>query len=297
MLSRVFIRVTARQTVCKPRLAQSANRAWSSKSSSKSVIDSVLDDKFFAWFFADDYFECIRSSNQKLQEALTSPARFQSIDAREDRTDVLSSSMGKYLSKYRGALLMKNPNDLSVYYQLFTHVRPRIVIEMGTFSGASAMWYDDAAKSLDLDCHIYSVDIEPGLVDKDFKERKPDTVDFIIGDTTKIEDAFPPSMLEPLPHPWLIVEDSHKNSARITEYFNQFMKVGDYLVIEDTSPYVLGADSSDSATAKWGYRKLNMLKDLLRSPVGQNFKVDSFLTDLYGYNCTWHWHGFLRKCS
>ena len=287
-LTRV-LRVAARQTVWKPRLAQSVNCTRSST----SVIDSVIDDIFFS----EDYFKSRKLSDQKLHEALTSPARFQSIDAREDRTDIPHASVGKYLSKYRGAYLMKNPNDMSVYYQLFTHVRPRIVFELGTFSGASAMWYDDAAKSLDLDCHVYSVDYEPALLDEDLKRRKPDTVDFIVGDTTKIEDVFPPSMLEPLPHPWLIVEDSHESSAKITEHFNQFMKVGDYLVIEDTSPYMRLGDSSGSATAKWGGHKLNMLKDLLRSPIGQNFKVDSFLTDLYGYNCTWHWHGFLRKCS
>ena len=160
------------------------------------------------------------------------------------------------------------------------------------------MWYVDTAKSLDLDCHIYSVDIEPALLDEHFKQRKPDTVDFIIGDTTKFEYVFPPSMLEPLPHPWLIVEDSHDNTEVIVEYFHQFMMVGDYLVIEDTSPHVpCEGNAFDSATTKRGPKKLNILKDLLRSPVGQNFKVDSFLTDLYGYNCTWHWHGFLRKCS
>ena len=287
-LTRVFIRVAARQTVWKPRLAQSAL-----PSCTISVINSVIDDTFFA----DDYFKCRKLSDEKLQTALTSPARFQSIDAREDRTDIPYISEGKYVSKYRGAYLMKNPNDLSVYYQLFTHVRPRVVFEMGTFSGASAMWYDDTAKSLDLDCHIYSVDIEPALLDENLKRRKPDTVDFITGDTTKIKDIFPSSMLKPLPHPWLIVEDSHKSSAGIAEHFHQFMKVGDYLVIEDTSPNMHLGDSSESPTAKWGDHKLNVLKDLLRSPVGQHFKVDSFLTDLYGYNCTWHWHGFLRKCS
>ena len=268
------------------RLSRPPERAWSST----KIIDEA--------FFLDDYFKSRKLAEEMLREALVSPTRFQSIDSREDRTDIFYYySAGKFMSKYRGSFLLKNPNDLCVYYQLFTHVRPRIVFEMGTCSGASAMWYDDAAKSLDLDCHIYSVDYEPALLDEDFKQRKPDTVNFIVGDTTKIEDIFPPSMLEPLPHPWLIVEDSHDNTEAIVEYFHQFMKVGDYLVIEDTSPYVRLGDSSDSATTKWGEEKLNMLKDFLRSPIGQNFKVDSFLTDLYGYNCTLNWHGFMRKCS
>ena len=108
-------------------------------------------------------------------------------------------------------------------------------------------------------------------------------------------------MLEPLPHPcnWLIVEDAHDNPAAIIEYLHQFMKVGDYLVMEDTSPYVPSCVSGHNkpASRMYGPKKLNVLKNFLRSLVGQNFKVDSFFTDLYGYNCTGHWHGFLKKCS
>ena len=265
-------------------------RPWSS-------TVKVPEDPFF--LVNQDYFKFRDLSTKRLGDALVSPTRFQSIDEREDRTDITYYSVGKYISKYRGAFLLKNPNDLCVYYQLFTHVRPRIVFELGTYSGASAMWYDDTAKTLDLDCHVYSVDNEPALLDEGLKRRKPDTVDFITGDNTKIEDVFPPAMLEPLPHPWLIVEDSHNNTVAIVEHLHQFMEVGDYLVVEDTSPALPNPDISNDkdATDNCGEAKLNKLKKLLRSPVGQHFKVDSFLTDFYGYNCTVNWHGFLRKCS
>ena len=283
-----------RTQLWKPEGASSVNCAatnkWDRNVRLSRAYSSLLE--------ADDYVQFQRLAKEKLRKALASPSRFQSIDDREDRTDAPYDSVGKYISEYRGALLTKNPNDLSVYYQLFTHVRPKVVLEMGTYSGASAIWYDDTAKSLDLDCHIYSVDIEPALLDEKLKKGKPDTVNFIIGDINKIEDVFPPSMLEPLPHPWLIVEDAHENTIAVIKYFHQFMKVGDYMVIEDTSPYVpRDGNTFDKNTIRSGLKKLNDLKNLLRSPVGQNFKVDSFYTDLYGYNCTWHWHGFLRKCS
>ena len=262
----------------------------------RSSTVKIQEDPFF---HINDYFESRELAEKRLRDALASPTRFQSIDEREDRTDITYYPAGKYLSKYRGAYLMKIPNDLSVYYQLFTHVRPRIVLEMGTCSGASAIWYDDTAKTLDLDCHIYSVDCDPALLDEGLKRNKPDTVDFITGDSTKIEDVFPQAMLEPLPHPWLIVEDCHVNTLGIIEYLHQFMKVGDYVVVEDTSLALPNEDLSDgdSEEGRWGEPKMKKLKKLLRSPVGKNFKVDSFITDFYGYNCTWHWHGFLRKCS
>ena len=25
------------------------------------------------------------------------------------------------------------------------------------------------------------------------------------------------------------------------------------------------------------------------------YSVDSFFTDFFGYNATWHWHGFIRR--
>ena len=25
------------------------------------------------------------------------------------------------------------------------------------------------------------------------------------------------------------------------------------------------------------------------------YSVDSFITDMFGYNCSWHWHGFIRR--
>ena len=266
-------------------------RTWSS-------TVKIQEDPFIQWNFKD-YFEYRELAGKRLRDALANPSRFQSIDEREDRTDITYYPVGKYISKYREAYLMKSPNDLSVYYQLFTHVRPRTVLEMGTCSGSSAIWYDDTAKTLDLDCHVYSVDCDPALLDEGLKRRKPDTVDFITGDSTKIEEVFPPAMLEPLAHPWLIVEDCHVNTVGIIEYLHQFMKVGDYLVVEDTSPALPNEDKSDEGSdmGRWGEPKMKKLKKFLRNPIGQNFKVDSFFTDFYGYNCTGHWHGFLRKCS
>ena len=291
-LNSTVLHTALRQTVWKPNLATSISK-------SARILRFVRPSApCSSLLVVDNYVQLQKLAKEKLHEALASPTRFQSINERKDITDIIYDSTGKYISEYRGAFLMKNPNDLSVYYQLFTHVRPKVVFEMGTYSGASAIWYNDTAKSLDLDCHIYSIDIEPLLLDEGLKQRKPNTVDFIIGDMTKIENVFPPSMLEPLPHPWLIVEDSHDNANAVIEHFHQFMEVGDYLVIEDTSPHVpTNCNAFEKDTTQCEPEKLNMLKSLLRSPVGQHFKVDSFFTDLYGYNCTWHWHGFLRKCS
>ena len=63
-------------------------------------------------------------------------------------------------------------------------------------------------------------------------------------------------------------------------------------MIENTNPNVPLAEGLHAGTGK-----LEALKNFLKMPVGKDFKVDTYLTDFYGYNCTWNWHGFLQKCD
>ena len=251
------------------------------------------------------YPRAIQEGNTKLQQLLTSPTRYQKITEREDRSDIPISvyndsiCLGKYITLYRDAVIIKNPQELSVYHQFFYHVRPSTVIELGTFSGASAVWYADTATILGLDCHVYSLDIDHTLIHDTIKKTKPDNVTFILGDCNKIEEAFPSSMLQTLPHPWLVIEDAHHNSINVLKYINSFMKAGDYIVVEDTDPrapsktglhFTFTAEECEPS----GPEKLNMLKTFVKEH-GCDYLVDSFFTDFYAYNCTWHWHGFLRR--
>ena len=64
---------------------------------------------------------------------------------------------GKYLGFYRGIDLLKGPEDLFI---LFWHVRPHTVIELGSFTGASALWMTDALKGSNIECIVFSVDID-----------------------------------------------------------------------------------------------------------------------------------------
>ena len=211
----------------------------------------------------------------------------------------LDTYRGKYFVNYRGGIILKNPQELSIYHQLFSLVQPRTVIELGTFSGASAAWFVDTATTLGIDCHIYSLDIAQELIHEDIKRSYFSNLTFVQGDTNNIEEVFPPSMLHSLPHPWVVVEDAHHNSINVLKYFNNFMQAGDYIVAEDTEPripYRMGAHIMYSVeeSSPSGPAKLNALKTFLKLH-GQDYLVDSFFTDFYGHNCTQHWHGFLRK--
>ena len=141
-----------------------------------------------------------------------------------------------------------------------------------TFTGASAMWYNDTAKSLGYDCLVHTIDINASLLSKEIKQQKPDNVNFIEGDTTNIEEILLPSALQPLPHLWLVVEDSHENMTKVMAYLNQFMLAGDYVVIEDSNPNI-PADidvyvSTDVEFKPWGTSKVDGLKAFLKGGYG-----------------------------
>ena len=186
---------------------------------------------------SDDRHLLIQKSKDKLHKLLNSPTCYQSITDKEDRSDIPQKlihceSIDRYLGRYRGAVILKTLYDLVVYYHLFSQLKPKTIIELGTFTGAFALWYADAISSLGLDTQIYMVDIDPTLVSEETKQKLPDNVKLIKGDINKIADLFPPAMLQSLPHPWLVIEDGHNFFETVITYFNNnYMTTGDHLVV------------------------------------------------------------------
>ena len=90
------------------------------------------------------------NTEAKLEQLLDSPTRYQPIEKREDRSDIPPSvvetiCLGKYMTTYRDALFFREPKELAVFRQFFACTRPRTVIELGTFTGSSAVWFADTA--------------------------------------------------------------------------------------------------------------------------------------------------------
>jgi len=76
---------------------------------------------------------------------------------------------------------------------------------------------------------------------------------------------------------------------------NSFMIAGDYIVVDDTDPHApSNLTSPPEEYVPIGPGKLNMLKKFVKESDNQ-YLVDNFFTDFYGYNCTRNWHGFLRR--
>ena len=170
---------------------------------------------------------------------------------------------------WKGMPLFKSVFDFAVYPMLLSEVRPRTLFEIGSGTGASAVWLADLARMLELGTTIYSLDvIRPDL--------EVEGVRFLEGDCRRIESAFGPALLEEAPHPWVVIEDAHVNVEAVLEHFGRAMNRGDYLVVED---------SKDKQKDLAGF--------CARIPGA--FQVDTRFTDYFGKNCTTAYDSIFRR--
>ena len=88
------------------------------------------------------------------------------------------------------------------------------------------------------------------------------------------------------------------------EHFHKILKPGDYLVIEDTCPieptYAWVGEEFDNYKAikseyvMEGSENLDIVRKFCTEKE-DFYSVDSFLCDLFGYNCTSNWNAFIRR--
>ena len=102
---------------------------------------------------------------------------------------------GKYATTWKGVELMKDAITMVVLQQLLWEVKPATIIEMGTYSGGSALWMADIMTSYGCKCCVYTVDIDTSNVHPTVNDRKEDIV-VIQGDCFNVEEALPPEKLK-----------------------------------------------------------------------------------------------------
>ena len=249
------------------------------------------------------YHDVQKDRDLVLKQLLEDPKRFQQIAEREDRSDTAADAFrasfdGKYFTFHRGVDVMKGCHDLVIYMQLFSHLKPATIIEIGAASGGTAIWMADMLKLMNIECNIYSMDIDLTLLHDRVKQYRPENVKFLQGDSYRIQETFTPGFLHPLPHPWIVIEDAHENFPDVLKHFHAHMQVGDYFVVDDTNPHTclgMGKVYSESKQ-EWGPGKLNWLRKFLTEH-NQYYAVDSFFTDFFGYNGTANWNGYIRRMN
>jgi cephalosporin hydroxylase len=226
--------------------------------------------------------------------------RFEPFAKRQQQCDLGRHAIGvlnegKNFVSYRGIAMAKDPLDMVLYPILFHEIAPKTVIELGAYTGASAMWMADTLAIAGIDARVISIDIDLSLVEP--MARNHSDIEFLEGDCNQIEDLLPAEQLRKLPHPFVLVDDAHVNIAGVFSHFHEHcLTTGDYLVIEDTIPWIPGSfgPAETDETPEWGDWKRKAVESFFADH-GDDYRVDRYYTDFFGYNGTWNWNGFVRR--
>jgi cephalosporin hydroxylase len=129
---------------------------------------------------------------------------------------------------WAGRPLFKTIYDLAAYPMLIAELKPKAIIELGSGSGASAVWLADVAGAHGLNPQIISIDQRcAGAADS--------RVTFLNGDIADLKTLLDP-YISSLQRPWLVIEDAHVHIAEVLRYFDEHLCSGDYMIVEDSTP-------------------------------------------------------------
>ena len=176
--------------------------------------------------------------------------------------------------KWKGLTLMKDPMSLAIYQQLLQDLRPGTLWEFGTYEGGTTLWMKDVLQSIGASCDIHTFDI----AEEQCKLQKTDGIAFHRLDNRRIKEfvSHNRGIFEAITPPLLVIEDSHENVGELLEVVDEFIKPGDYLIVEDT-------------LAEWKHEAVrNFLHD-------RPYRVDTHYCDFWGHNNSWIVNSILRK--
>jgi FkbM family methyltransferase len=195
---------------------------------------------------------------------------------------------GVAATTYKGRAFLKSPFDVGLYLSLLQSLRPGTIIEIGTQDGGSALWFADTSAALGMLPRIIEVDLKPPTLDDP-------RIELMTGNATHLVQALPPALLITLPHPWLVIEDSahlYDTSRSVLEFFDSWLELGDYIVIEDGVVQFLPEPEYEY----FENGPNRAVEAFLRSHL-DSYEIDRSLCDFYGYNVTYNPNGWLRRTA
>lgn len=186
--------------------------------------------------------------------------------------------------KFNGVSCIKNPFDLALYGMLLSDLRPKTVIEIGSASGGSGIWFATQLKGLGLESVVHSFDIEP------VEGKNESNLFFHFADIYKLEESELPEILKNCERPLLVVEDgphTYFGCLAALEFFDSHLTRDDYIVIEDGILHDLGYRAFKNGPNR-------AIRDFLERRQN-SYTIDRKYCDFFGYNVTWNTNGYMRK--
>jgi cephalosporin hydroxylase len=201
---------------------------------------------------------------------------------------------------YADVPLLKFPEDLRVYEHLLWETRTSVVIEIGTHSGGSALWFRDRLRTL----RSYGRIAEPSVISIDLDITPARTaiagVDPELADITLIEadvrdDSLPGRVERLLPTgaTCMVVDDSahtYESTRAALSGFARFVAAGGFFVVEDGCVDV----EEMRVDPDWPRGVIPAIEEFLASSDGRDFVARR---DLERYGMTCHVNGYLQRVA
>lgn len=205
-----------------------------------------------------------------------------------------------FADHYAGVLLMKFPEDLRVYEHLIWLMAPDAIIEIGTHSGGSALWFRDRMAAFERygapPPRVITIDLAPHNAVSNIEAADPDALNgeitVLTGDVT--DPDLPAQVADMLPAGarCLVTEDSAhvaETTRAALEGFARFVPLGGWFVVEDG---VVDDPNLRLSYDHQGGGVQGAVDDWLRSDAGSRFDLRRDL-EIYGVTC--HPHGYLQR--
>jgi cephalosporin hydroxylase len=186
-------------------------------------------------------------------------------DTELDLRAMLYSQGAGEVFQWNGKACFKTLYELALYPMMLAEIRPHSIIELGAGLGGSATWLAGQCVALGLDATVYAVDLQANeAAGKSIRTYRRDCIEWLREKSAERED---------FGSPVLVIEDFHGDLDQTLQALDEFLRPGDYLVIEDAIP------------------KQAEMNRLLR---GRACVIDTRYTDFFGLNCTSAVNGILK---
>ncbi|CAK9069641.1 unnamed protein product [Durusdinium trenchii] len=239
--------------------------------------------------------------------------RFLKMSDREEDTDMTLDTMealyiGQARSTWKTVPFGKSAFDWQMYASLIEEVKPRTIVDIGSWAGGSALFFADFAEMLVGEKFQTVVSLDITLRSVRHRARQHPKIQFHECSTECFKDLFTDEFAARLPHPWLVSEDAHHHFDMVMERLNVLLQPGDYLVVEDTSTQMQdwfaqcndgteedGQAAKQSQTAE-AIHQLRKKKEILQRYCmhSEKYRCDSKFLDMFGYNVGKHWNSILK---
>jgi cephalosporin hydroxylase len=200
---------------------------------------------------------------------------------------------------YAGTRLSKFPEDLRVYEHLLWADRPNVIIEIGTDSGGSALWFRDRLRilkgySLISEFRVITIDtsVDKARLHLERADQSWDShISLVLGDVCDTD--LPSQIADLIPHKarCLVVEDSahtYATTMAALNGFSQFVPLGGFFIVEDGCVDI----EAMRLEQNWPRGVLPAITDWLASQAGHGFTTRRDM-ELYGMTC--HPGGLLQR--